>query len=62
MEIPYNWQPPRERTTLPEMVLEDFEVRIARDLLLRGSGTRRSQMISELPTLAKDATLGDPPQ
>jgi hypothetical protein len=53
VEVPYRWQPPRERPKLDEQVLEDFEIRVARDLLLRASGTRRSEIVSELENLVK---------
>jgi hypothetical protein len=60
VELQYRWQMPRARSDPVEQVLEDFEVRLARDLLLHASGTRRSEIVPELEKLVQETPLPEP--
>jgi hypothetical protein len=53
-EVAYVWQFPADRSTPQDFLLQDLEVRLARDLLVRAPKSHRSEMLEELERLAKE--------
>jgi len=53
-EVAYVWQAPTERPSTQEVLLQDFEIRLARELLVRAAKSRRSEMLEELERLTNE--------
>ena len=53
-EVAYVWQVPADRSTPQDFLLQDLEIRLARDLLVRAPKSHRSEMLEELERLAKE--------
>ena len=53
-EVSYVWQAPADRSTPQEFLLQDPEIRLARELLVRAPKSHRSEMLEELKRLAKE--------
>jgi len=53
-ELSYAWSEPPARTSLEAQLLDDVEVRLARDILLRGASRKRSEMLPAAQALVAE--------